>query len=182
MFSDPKSNIEQFELQSGARVADLGSGSGFYALAAAVAVGDKGKVYAVDVQKDLLDKLRNEALKRGLSNIEVVWGDAERIGGAKIKDGAVDAAIVANLLFQLSDKVDFPNELRRILKPKGRVLLIDWLESFGGMGPAPSAVVTEKAARELFEKNGFIVERQIKAGAHHWGLILRKQESVGSAD
>ena len=61
MFSDPEKNIEQFSLGKGMHVADFGTGSGFYALAAAEAVGETGRVYAIDVQKDLLEKLKKEA-------------------------------------------------------------------------------------------------------------------------
>ncbi|MBI2474518.1 MAG: methyltransferase domain-containing protein, partial [Candidatus Taylorbacteria bacterium] len=63
-FSDPSHNVEQFDLQSGMTVADFGTGSGYYAFAAAKAVGDKGKVYAIDVQKPLLEKLKREAVSR----------------------------------------------------------------------------------------------------------------------
>lgn len=174
MFSDPSYNIEQFNLQSGMRVADLGSGSGFYSLAAARAVGDKGKIYAVDVQKDLLERLRKEATHKGIHNIEVIWGDVSASGGTKLKDGSVDAVIAANLLFQLDDKKEFVNEVRRILKSKGRLLLVDWNESYGGIGPTEDHVVSRRAGRDIFEQAGFVFERDIRAGAHHWGVILRK--------
>ena len=173
-FSDPSYNVEQLGLQSGMKVADLGSGSGFYALAAARAVGDKGKVYAVEVQKDLLEKLKKEATHQGLHNIEVIWGDIERQGGTKLRDQAVDAVIAANVLFQVENKKEFAGEIKRILKPKGRLMLIDWSNSYGGMGPALGQVVTRVSGREPFESLGFIFERDIRPGSHHWGVILRK--------
>lgn len=174
MFSDPSHNIEQFNLQSGMKVADLGSGAGSYSFLAARAVGDQGKVYAIDVQKELLEKLKKEANHLGIHNIEVIWGDVLVNGGTKLRDAAVDAVIVANLLFQLDNKKNFVDEVKRILKPNGRLMLIDWKESYGGMGPVLEHTVGRKAGCEMFENNGFVFERDIRAGAHHWGVILRK--------
>jgi len=173
MFSDPAKNIKSFELEKGMKVADVGAGSGFYAIEAAKAVGGLGRVYAIDVQKDLLDRLRNNARKTHALNIEIVWGDIEKPGGTKLANSSVDAAILSNTLFQIADKKTISNEIRRILKPKGKFLLIDWMDSFGGMGPASDQVVRKEDARKLFEGAGFVVEREIPAGVHHFGMIFR---------
>lgn len=175
MFSDPHHNVEQFMLGEGMQVADLGAGSGAYTLAAGRAVGSEGRVYAVEVQKELLQSIKNVLKTERVYNVEVIWGDVEHNGGTKIRDSLVDAAIVGNLLFQLEDKKTFTDEVRRILKPKGKALVVDWRESFGGLGPAPGTVFSPRAARELFESNGFAFEKEISAGDHHYGMIFRKQ-------
>lgn len=174
MFSNPQSNISQFNLQHGARVADIGVGSGFYSIEAARAIGPGGRVYAIDVQKDLLTRLKNEAHRQHLSNIEVFWGDAEKIGGTKLASGLVDAAIVSNILFQVPDKTHLAEEVKRILKPKGRVLIIDWSDSYSAGGPPQKDLFNVDAARSLFEGVGLHYENRINAGSHHYGIILRK--------
>lgn len=174
MFADPLHIVEQFDIQSGARVADLGAGSGALALAAARAVGDAGRVYAIDVQKDLLERLKKEARAARLHNLEVVWGDAEKQDGTHLKDGAVDAVILSNVLFQLEDKAGATREAARILKKGGKALVVDWSDSFGRMGPDPANVVPEQTARSLFEENGFQFVKSINAGVHHYGMIFRK--------
>jgi ubiquinone/menaquinone biosynthesis C-methylase UbiE len=173
MFSDPASNVEKFLLHSGMVIGDLGSGSGHYSLLCAKAVGDTGKVYSVDIQKDLLMRLKNEATKLHQNNIEVIWGDLEKIGGTKIRDNTLDGAVVSNILFQVKDKDTFTKEVRRILKPGGRVFIIDWADSFGGMGPVASEVFSIEKTKELFS-NGFSVEKEFEAGAHHYGIIFKK--------
>lgn len=174
MFADPENNIKQFKLGEGMIVADLGSGSGFYTLAAARAVGGNGKVYAVDVQKELLSRVKNDAIKEHLSNVEVIWGNIEKIGGTKLSEQSVDAVIVSNTLFQLQDKKTFAEEVRRILKPEGKILVIDWSESFGGLGPDPMHIVSADSVKNLFEQAGFTTEESIPAGANHYGIIFRK--------
>lgn len=175
MFSDPARNIEQLGLSDGQIVADFGAGSGFYTLAAARKVAPTGKVYAVDVQKELLERLKREAQRLHLRNVDVVTGDLERLGGSKLRDGSCDAALVANLLFMVDDKKSLLLEAKRVLKQKGRLLLIDWSASFGHMGPHPDHVVYKDAALKLAHEAGLAFDREISAGAHHYGIIFRKQ-------
>lgn len=174
MFSDPQKIITQLDLQSGSRVADLGAGGGAYALAVAKAVGEHGKVFAVEVQKELLSRLEREARSKGVHNIEAMWGDAEVAGGTHLADTSCDAVIVANTLFQTPDKTGLAREAARIVKPRGKVLVVDWSGSFGGTGPAPAAVVFKQKAQEIFEGAGLSFERAVDAGAHHYGMIFRK--------
>jgi len=174
MFSDPRRNIEQFGLSDGKIVADLGAGSGFYSIEAARAVAPHGRVYAIDVQADLLARLRTEAQRNHITNIDVIRGDIERLGGTKVREGSIDAAIASNVLFMLDDKKSFLSEIRRILKSGGKLLLIDWSASFSQMGPHPDHIVYKDAARKLAQEAGFTLEREIDAGAHHYGMILRK--------
>jgi ubiquinone/menaquinone biosynthesis C-methylase UbiE len=174
MFSNPQNNIDQFGVEVGEKVVDIGAGSGFYAIALATAVGRTGKVFAIEIQKDLLERLRNNAYKAGLFNIEAIWGDVERIGGTKLQDNFVSKIVVANILFQISDKASFVKEVRRVLRPSGKLLVIDWADSFGGTGPQTTDVVAKETARKIFSEAGFDFEREIEAGDHHYGLVFRR--------
>ncbi|MDE2037959.1 MAG: methyltransferase domain-containing protein [Patescibacteria group bacterium] len=171
MFSDPAANIAKLGLAEGMKVADLGAGSGFYAIEAAKKVGASGRVYAVDVQKDLLERLRSAAQAAGLHNVEVVWGNAEKIGGTKLREGAADRAIVSNVLFQVAAPDDFALEAKRILKPGGKALVVDWSEA-SPLGP--KTVFPSMKAQALFEKSGFALEQSFKAGDHHYGLVFTR--------
>ncbi len=174
MFSDPIKNVEQCGIQAGMEIADFGSGSGHYSIAASRALISTGRVYAVDIQQDLLTKLKNQAVGEGLYNIEVIWGNIEKINGTKLRDNSVDLVLLSNILFQLDDKETMVKEAKRVLRSSGRVLVVDWSDSFGGIGPKPESVVRKDVASELFQKNGFHLDREISAGAHHYGLIFKK--------
>ena len=54
------------------------------------------------------------------------------------------------------------------------MLVIDWADSFGNLGPTPAQVVTRAKARELFERAGFVFEKEITTGAHHYGIIFKR--------
>ncbi len=174
MFSDPENNIKQFALASGMQVADFGSGSGFYSMAIAKAVGPTGRVFAVDIQKDLLEKLKSGARQSHLSNVDVVWGDLEHLGGTKLRENSIDAITICNLFFQISNKDALCLEAKRILRPNGRVLVVDWASSFGGVGPLEKDVVSKMQMTSLFQDHGFVIDREIAAGAEHYGLVFRK--------
>lgn len=174
MFSDPVKNVEQCGIQAGMEIADFGSGSGHYSLAAAKALISTGRVYAIDIQQDLLTKLKNTATREGLYNIEVIWGDIEKVGGTKLKDNTIDLVFLSNILFQIENKDGMIQEVKRVLRTGGRVLVVDWTDSFGGLGPKPEVVFRKDMAISAFEKNGFHLDREIMAGAHHYGLIYKK--------
>jgi ubiquinone/menaquinone biosynthesis C-methylase UbiE len=172
-FAHPATNINALGIEPGMLIADFGAGSGAYVLPIAQVLAKSGRVYAIDVQKDLLRRIHTEARKRGLDHaIEFIWGDLEAAGGSKIADQKLDLVLVSNLLFQVPDKDALLREARRILKPTGRLAIIDWSESFGGLGPRQEDVVGQDAALSLAHRNGFELLREFHAGAHHYGLLL----------
>lgn len=176
MFSNPEKNISQLRLEEGMSVADLGAGSGFYVKALSKKVGTSGRVYAVEVQKDMVKRLESEMKAAHLSNVVCVWGDIEKVGGTKIADESVHAVILSNVLFQVEDKLGLIDEAKRIVKKGGKVLLVDWMDSYGGMGPAVHHVVTKERAEELFTKRGFITSEVISVLDHHYGIIFTRNE------
>ena len=175
-FSDPREVVLQMGLRAGMKVGDFGAGSGHYSRAAAAIVEPSGRVYAIDVQEDVLKHLKLNTHERHHSTIETVWGDIERLGGTHLKDASLDAAIVANVLFQLDDRAGLLAELRRTLKPGGKLLVVDWAGSYGGMGPAPERVVPEHEAEALFIEDGFHKEKSLRAGPHHYGIVFTRPE------
>lgn len=173
MFSTPSVNLSQFNVEPGMTVADLGCGSGAYTLELSNRVGANGKVFALDVQKNLVDKLANECKQKELHNVSVMWDDLDDANGIGLKDSSIDRVVVANALFQIDDIQSFAMEVKRILKPKGLALIIDWSESFGGLGPTPQAVIKKERALEAFTKVGMNFMKDVNAGDHHYGFVVQ---------
>ncbi len=112
-FLSPGTVLEAAHVEAGMHVADLGAGSGFFTRAAARLVGPGGVVWAVDAQSDLLPRIKNLAEGEGLTNVDVLKGDAGTSGGTHLPAGAFDMAIAANLLFTIEDKHEAVAEIRR---------------------------------------------------------------------
>ena len=172
-FVMPEVVVTHFHLKDGDTVADFGAGSGFFLSVLSKGVGS-GRVYAVEIQKQLVDKLGEQARLQGLSNIDPIWCDLEEAGGIKIPDSTLDVGVLVNTLFQLEDKEAAIKEIGRTIRPGGMLYVIDWTESFGGLGPQVGDVITPAAAKTLFEAQGFAFEREYDAGDHHYGHSYRK--------
>ena len=175
MFTDPVKNLKQFGLRENMIVADLGAGTGFYSIAAAQMV-PMGKVYAIEIQKDYLTTIKDKTEEAHLNNIECLLGNVEQKGGTKLKDGIVDAVIASNIFFQIENKEKFIEEIKRILKPDGKLLLIDWLDGLPLVGVDSMKILSKDNVCEMFINRGFIVDGEINTGAHHYGIILRKKK------
>lgn len=173
-FLNPSKALDAAHLHEGMRVADFGAGAGFFARAAARRIGHSGVVWAVDAHRELLPRLRNLAEAEGLKNIEVVCGNIEKKGGSNLPDAHFDLVIGANVLFSAHHRRGVVQEMLRVLKNGGSALVIDWRDSFGGMGPHGEHVITAAEAQELFTKSGFTYVRDIPAGEYHWGFMVRK--------
>lgn len=171
MFSDPNKVISELFVAEGMTVADFGSGAGFYTLALAKKVGPYGRVFAIDSHPDFLRRIKNEAVRSGLQNVEVVQGDLESQKGSGLVSASVDRIVIANTLFSLQNLDEIVLEAKRVLKHDGKVVVIDWNESYGQIGPHTDHIVTKDEAREMFETEGFHLESFVDAGSHHYGML-----------
>ncbi|HEX4799322.1 MAG TPA: class I SAM-dependent methyltransferase [Candidatus Paceibacterota bacterium] len=174
-FVNPIFAASHFHLHKGDSVADFGAGSGHYMRPLSEAVGSGGTVYLCEIQKPLVEALGNQARDARLKNVKVIWGDIEEPGGTQIPDHSLDAVLLSNVLFQATDKKSLFNESARVLRPGGKLIVIDWASACIGLGPRPEGVVSEYQTKELAEESQFSFERNFHAGEHHYGLVFRKK-------
>ena len=175
-FSDPRKIIAQLGIMPGQKIADFGVGSGAYALELAETTksSDESMIYAIDIQKTLLEKITHLASERQLANIQTVWGDIEQDHGSRLRDESVRWVFLTNVLFQVEDPKAVLKEAFRIMSKNGSLVVIGWSESFGNIGPKESDIIDEVRARAMVEDSGFSIDRPIEAGEHHYGFIAVK--------
>ncbi len=172
LFSNPQKNVLQLGLREGMKIGDFGAGSGHYSRAAAAVVGVSGKVYAIDIQEDILKHLKLNTNERHQGVIETLWGDIEKPGGTHLRDMLLDAVILANTFFQVENRFGCLGEIKRVLKSSSKLVVIDWAGSYSGMGPAPKKVVSEHEAEDFFISGGFHKLKSFRAGSHHYGIVF----------
>jgi predicted methyltransferase len=173
-FVQPQTAVTHFHIREGDVVCDFGAGSGYFTEVLAQKVGASGRVYACEIQKDLVEKIGALARSKGLFMVNPIWCDLEMDHGVKIADSTLDVGIMVNTLFQLENKTTGLHEVHRTLRSGGKFFVIDWSDSFGGLGPQPGQVISSEEARTLIESCGFVFERSFDAGDHHYGLAFRK--------
>ncbi|HWP58262.1 MAG TPA: methyltransferase domain-containing protein [Candidatus Acidoferrales bacterium] len=166
-WQQPERVIESLDLKPGARVADLGSGGGYFTFRLARAVGPEGKVYAVDIDEALNRDLSARAQRQGYQNIEIVQARAD---DPLLPPAGVDLIFTSNTYHHLAERVRYFANARKYLSPNGRVAIIDfneqgWIESLGHYTPA-EVIKKEMAAA------GYELKREFKFLAKQNFLIF----------
>jgi len=168
-YLDPDAILESFDIGPGNVLADVGAGTGFFAIPAAKRVGPTGRVYALDLEPAMLEDLRTKARAADLGNLKVMRSAEERL---PLPQASVDLVFLACVLHEL----DGPGTLRecaRILKPTGRLGVVDWKKIAQDIGPPRRHRLDEREARAFLLRNGFTPIRTFEAGRYHYGIESR---------
>lgn len=150
----PDQVMDALHVADGTVVADVGAGGGWFTMRLARRVGPNGRVYAVDVQRLMIEAIQRRVQREGLQGIVIpVLGDYT---DPKLPpDARTDAVLIVDAFHEMEDPVVMLRNLARSLKPHGRIGIIDYREGDGGPGPdaaervPPSAVLAQASAAGL---------------------------------
>ncbi len=174
-FLDPEHILHYAGVIVGQTVADIGCGGGYFVFPAARLVGERGRVYGVDILKSALSSLASQARMYGLSNVVPVWSDAEVKNGARaIPNGTVDYTFLVQLFSQTKDHASVLDEAARITKKDGHLVVVDWKSDKLAISPQKKYHVLPETIKQLAGQHGFKLAKEFSAGAYHYGLIFQK--------
>jgi len=174
-FLNPQEILEKLQITEGMTIADLGCGNlGYFIIPSAKLVGKKGKAYAVDIQRSVLEAVRSKAKLEVLTNIEIIWANLEKVGSTKIPNASVDAAMLINILFQNKKQKEILSEAGRILKKGGKVAVVDWKKVGIPFGPPVEIRVEPANVKNLASQMGLRLLEETNFGDYFWGLIFEK--------
>jgi predicted methyltransferase len=132
VYQQPGRVMDALGIGDGSVVADLGAGGGWFTIRLARRVGPNGLVYAEDVQPQMIEAIQRRVQREGLQNVRTVLGaDADPRLGAE----TLDAALVVDAYHEVQDRVTFLQNVRKALKPRGRLGIINYRKD--GLGPGP---------------------------------------------
>ena len=122
-WQQPEKVIAALKLSPGDQVADLGAGGGYFTFRLAQAVGPTGKVYAVDVDREMTDLIARQAQKDSVTNIETILANAD---DPMLPKTGVDLIFTSNTYHHIGDRVVYFANLRKYFRPGGKIAVIDF--------------------------------------------------------
>ena len=167
--------ISETHVSEKMKVADLGCGTtGFLLFLLSSIVGKKGKVYAVDILKPVLETINRRVRQENIDNINTVWSNLEVFNATKIESGSLDAVFLVNTLYQSQNRTEILRESIRMLKKRGKMVIVDWKNVSVPFGPPVEERVKIDILRNGAPKLGLKLEQEFTAGYYHDGLIFEK--------
>lgn len=166
--------FNELSLQEGTVFLDAACGAGEYALAASRYIGERGVVYAVDLWEEGIEALRKAIKERRIGNIKAFSGDlGQRL---PIPAGEVDICLMATVVHDFIE-IDIHNivlgEVKRLLKPGGRLAVIEFKKIAGPPGPPVGIRVTPDELDAVVHPHGFARERTLEVGDYNYLSLYR---------
>jgi predicted methyltransferase len=158
-YQRPDQIMDALQIGDASTVADLGAGGGWFTVRLSGRVGPNGKVYAEDVQPEMIEAIERRVKREGLKNVITLLGTQT---DSKLPAGSLDAVLIVDAYHEMEQPVTLLRNIAKSLKPAGTIGIVNYKKDGGGPGPAmEERVDPEKVIRD----------------ARAAGLELRKREN-----
>jgi ubiquinone/menaquinone biosynthesis C-methylase UbiE len=152
----PDEAVRLLKIPSGASVADIGAGSGYMTVRLAAQVGPTGRVYANDVQPQMIEILRRRLEKRKITNVVLVQGE---IDDPKLPAATMDLALMVDVYHELSKPQTMLRHIRDALKPGGRLVLLEYRKEDPSIPIRLEHKMSVREAKLEVEAEGFALSK-----------------------
>jgi ubiquinone/menaquinone biosynthesis C-methylase UbiE len=170
-WQNPEEILRHTGLQAGQTLVDIGCGEGFFTLPAARLAGPDGLVYGIDSNPEAMDLLKQKAAVEGLQNIRLTVKEAEE---ALICEGCADLTFLGLVLHDFRDAVQVLQNARKMLKPGGHLINLDWQKAPMEMGPPLEKRFDNATASGLLQKAGFTIQTSQNWGQYTYLIIAAR--------
>jgi SAM-dependent methyltransferase len=167
----PDRALDLIGIARGSTVADVGAGNGYITWRMAERVGPGGKVYANDIQPEMLQMLRRNMRERKLENVETVLG---AIDDPKLPANTIDLIILVDVYHEFSEPQKMLRGMRESLKPDGRLVLLEYRGEDPAVPIRPEHKMTVSQVKAELEPEGFRLDKLIEELPRQHILIFRK--------
>lgn len=168
---NPTRAIQLMDLDKGMVVADIGAGVGYYAFRIAELVGPTGKVYANEIQPEMLALLKKRQRKNKINNVEPLLG-TER--DPKLPDASCDVILMVDVYHEFSHPQDMLAKLRAALKPNGRLIFLEYRKEDPYVPIRPEHKMSVKEVRLEVESEGFVLDKVVEELPWQHVIIFKK--------
>ena len=156
VYQKPHEVIEALRLRSGEIVADIGAGSGYFALRLARHVGSSGHVYAVDVSPDMIRRLNERIHEAGLVNISTILASPDN----PLLPRPADRFLFVNVWHHIEDRARYLALMKKMLKPGGQIVMIDFHKRDLPVGPPAAMKIAREDLLKQMQGHGFKIREE----------------------
>jgi ubiquinone/menaquinone biosynthesis C-methylase UbiE len=167
---NPEAILQEAGVQPGMVFMDIGCGDGFFTLLAAEMVKENGIIYCIDVDPQAIERLKTKADKKGFTNIRVKVGSAE---DNPFCTACADMIFYSMVLHDFKDPLQVLANDKKMLKPTGKLVNLDWKKKPMTFGPPDHIRFSEEHASELMQQAGFTIESIKDVGPYHYVIIAK---------
>lgn len=153
----PDRSLEQLGLEPGMTVCDMGCGNGYWTLLMSREVGETGRVLAVDIQPEMLTKLRRRAARAGVENVEPILGN---IDDPNLPAGEIDLVMMVDVYHEFSHPESMLWSIRRSLKPEGVIALLEYRQEDPNVPIKPLHKMSKQQIMKEYRENGLKLVRE----------------------
>ena len=175
---NPEGALDAIGIRPGMIVADVGAGTGYMSLRMARRVGPIGKVYANDLQPEMLRRLRENAAKAGINNVETVLGAED---DPKLPAGRIDLVLLVDVYHEFSQPQKMIDRIRDALAPGGRLVLLEYRKEDPNVPILPEHKMSVAQVKAEIEPEGFVLSQVIETLPRQHILILTKAAAAKAA-
>ncbi len=175
---DCKRLLEELHVKPGQVICDMGCGNGFYTLKLADLAGDKGKVYAVDIQQGMLDMLKRRAKAAKLTNIVPLLSTETN---PRLKENSIDLVLMVDVYHEFSRPGAMLKAIRKSLKPDGRIALGEFRAEDPNVPIKPEHKMSKKQILREFTANGLKLSGQFDKLPWQHLMFFTRDDAPGSS-
>jgi ubiquinone/menaquinone biosynthesis C-methylase UbiE len=171
-WQQPERVIDALALAPDAVVADVGAGSGYFTERFARRLGAGGFVFATDVQDEMLDRLSERVAESGLANVSVVTA---RFDDPSLPEACCDLVFFSSVYKEIDERVAYMEKVRRVLRPGGRVAILEYRPDWEGAGPPPADRLRPEIVTQEMAAAGFDLREQYDFLARQYFLVFARR-------
>lgn len=175
---NPFKLLERVGIREGYKVADLGCGSlGHFVFPAAQLVGPQGAVYAVDIQRSVLEHIERRSREGQFFNVHPVWSDIDVYRATRIDEHSLDLTLLINNFYLSSNRQQMLREMARLTRPGGRIVVVEWKPIASPLGPSVDQRIDQEQLKREMRSPLVEYHDAFEAGPYHYGLIFLRTET-----
>jgi ubiquinone/menaquinone biosynthesis C-methylase UbiE len=171
---DKEKVFDALDLKKDTIMLDVACGVGNYSVAASKIIGNEGMIYAVDLWEEGINALKQTIGEKGIKNIRPLLSDVNKHIPAE--DRSIDVVLMATVLHDLIEvhtEKGTLKEIKRVLKPGGKLVIIEFKKIEGPPGPPVAIRLTPEETEKIVSAHGFKQEKVIDAGQYHYISVFK---------